>query len=411
MKIIDIKAVTYRFPIFLGLTILVFSSVSCTKKKSEQKDGTLMELRSVQKSHTWYYFTQDGFEKCDLPQKAPAVPEKPWTEAVRISSAGNVPSTEGGANSYQAYALVNHGGILAVKNDGVEFFKDRSIFTSETADSLVFSKGVPIFYLYKSTFFNQLQEPFSQTAEPAQKPTHRPFLVEFNPSAKLFFPLVSYENLHLAREDQVTGYVWNGKTWACSAKRKPDANRFEFSYFTWEPYVQLSELSPALNTEDMLLFKPSTEDEYKKLILPKLYNSAPEKVKELLSPIPSEFPFYLIWRDESGTTPLSYYQSGNGASPVSAHGIEAPLAGYVACVFADGTTYIKKTAADSQTVAFRLPLMPAGYNYGEVAIAGNYLYVAWEQTIFYKTGRSGFISVNLEDVLAQATAAKDKKQD
>ncbi|MBQ3648972.1 MAG: hypothetical protein II957_02110, partial [Treponema sp.] len=101
----------------------------------------------------------------------------------------------------------------------------------------------------------------------------------------------------------------------------------------------------------------------------------------------------------------------NGASPVSAHGIEAPLAGYVACVFADGTTYIKKTAADSQTVAFRLPLMPAGYNYGEVAIAGNYLYVAWEQTIFYKTGRSGFISVNLEDVLAQATAAKDKKQD
>ena len=25
MKIIDIKAVTYRFPIFLGLTILVFS--------------------------------------------------------------------------------------------------------------------------------------------------------------------------------------------------------------------------------------------------------------------------------------------------------------------------------------------------------------------------------------------------
>ena len=55
--------------------------------------------------------------------------------------------------------------------------------------------------------------------------------------------------------------------------------------------------------------------------------------------------------------------------------------------------------------------MPAGYNYGEVAIAGNYLYVAWEQTIFYKTGRSGFISVNLEDVLAQATAAKDKKQD
>ena len=410
MNVFRIKSAAYSFIILASVIFIAFSSFSCSKKKVEKEDS-LMELRSVQKSHTWYYFTQNGFEKCDLPQKAPAVPEKPWTEAVRISSAGSVPAMDGGAYAYQAYALVNHGGILALKKDGMEFFSDVSIFASETADSLVFSKGVPIFYLYKSTFFNQLKEPFSQPQESSQKPSHRPFLVEFNPSSNLFFPLVSYENLHLSREDQITGYVWNGKTWACSAKRKPDANRFEFSYFTWEPYVQLSELSPALNTEDMLLFNPSSEDEYKKLSLPKLYNSAPEKVKDLLSPIPSEFPFYLIWRDESGTTPLSYYQSGNGASPVSAHGIEAPLAGYIACVFADGTTYIKKTATDSQAVAFRLPLMPAGYNYGEVAIAGNYLYVAWEQTIFYKTGRSGFISVNLEDVLAQAMAAKDKKQD
>ena len=260
---------------------LVLPLTSCSRSKKNRR--ALPELTPAQKNHVWYYFTDTSFSTIDLPQHAPEALEKPWTEAVRISSAGSVPSLDGASYPYQAYALVNHAGILALKKDGMEFFSDASIFAGETADSLVFSKSVPVFYFYKSTFFNQLNEPFSKSSETVQKPMQRPFLVEFNPSAKLFFPLVSYENLHLAKEDQITGFVWNGKTWACSAKRKPDANRFEFSYFTWEPYVQLSELSPALNTEDMLLFNSSTEDEYKKLILPKLYNSAPQKVKDLLS--------------------------------------------------------------------------------------------------------------------------------
>lgn len=378
---------------FLVLTLFVLGS--CHKK--DDKNTELMELRSVQKSHTWYYFTADGFETCTIPQDAPPVPEKPWTEAVRISSAGSVPVKDALNSYYEAYAIVNHSGIIAFSDKGPEFFADRSIFSSETADSLVFSKGVPVFYLYRSTFFNQIDEPFSKTSDSNSKRTQRPFLVEFNPSSKLFFPLVSYKNLRLKEEDQVTGFVWNGKTWACSAKKILEKERFEFSYFLWEPVAELSELSPALNTEDMMVFKPSSEDEYKKIILPKLFNSSPEQVKDLLSSIPEEFPFYLIWRDESGTTPLSYYQSGNGAAPVNAYGLTAPASGYAVCVFADGTTYVKK--AEENVAAFRLPLLPAGYTYGEVAVADDSLIVSWEQTSFYKTGRAGFISVNLLEVL------------
>ena len=50
-------------------------------------------------------------------------------------------------------------------------------------------------------------------------------------------------------------------------------------------------------------------------------------------------------------------------------------------------------------MAFRLPLLPTGYTYGDFAVAGNTLYVAWEQTNFYKTSRAGFLSVNLAAIL------------
>ena len=45
------------------------------------------EIKPIpKKSHKWYYFTYDGFNQVSVPQKAPQVLLKPWTEAIRISS-------------------------------------------------------------------------------------------------------------------------------------------------------------------------------------------------------------------------------------------------------------------------------------------------------------------------------------
>lgn len=377
---------------------IMFFGLLCISCARQQKDSIsdLQQISFMQKSHKWYYFTNNSFEQIDLPQHAPQVLERPWTEAVRISSAASVPEKVSG--TAQAYAVVNHLGILAFTQDSIETYNDESIFPSVTADSLVFSKGKPVFYLYRSTFFN---ENIDDSHENTDALPIRPFLVEFDPATNLFFPLVSYANLGLAQDDEISGYFWDGKTWTCSAKRVLD-NQVEFRYFLWQPLVELTELSPALSA-DRYIFKNATEETYRQLNMPHLFSDAPAELKELVASIPAEFSFYVSWRDATGTSPVNYYQPGNtsGAS-MNAKGLCADAAGYTAIVFSDGTTYLKKKSGE-KVFAFRLPLLPAGYTYGEAAIAGNSLYVAWEENNFYKTCRTGFIKINMTDVIAKVS--------
>lgn len=364
---------------------------SCAKNR-EINSSHFGEFETV-KSHTWYAFNETGFEKIDLPQNAKAVVERPWTESVRISSAGSViPSKDGRPKGpYDAYALVNKRGLLAFANDRIDFYRDDSIFMNDTVDSMVFSGGMPVFYLFRSTFFNENLDARSSLHQ------SRPFLVEFNPSSKVFYPLVSYGNLKLGDEDQISGFFWNGNTWACASKKMSGAG-VEFSFFDWQPLVALADLNPAMGQETFL-FNSISEDDYKKKNMPKLLDAAPDELKKLLSSIPDEYAFYVSWRDFSGTSPISYCQMGATAFMLNAHGGVSPDSGYSVAVFSDGTTYVKRLGEDKVCCAFRLPLLPSGFTYGEEAVSGNTLYVAWEESSFFKTGRAGFIAVDLKAVI------------
>ena len=384
---------------FLRIVCFISSALallcSCSKKEQNNSEslnnlGNIEQIDKNQKNHTWYYFTDNSFEEVNLPQNAPKVLEKPWTEAVRISSAAVLPQQyEESFSKYGAYAVVNRLGLLGFTQDGAELFTDASIFNQNSADSLVFSGDSPVFYLYRSTFFNE-----DYSAPDAVQPS-RPFLVQFDTKAKMFYPLVSYANMNLGDDEQITGFFWDGKKWACSAKKSTES-KVEFKYFTWQPLVNLTDLSPALN-RDSFLFNPSSEGEYRSLNNPKLFNEAPDILKELVSSIPEQFTFYITWKNNSGTSPVSYYQQGISDVPLNAYAFTAVQSGYVAALFADGTTYIKKSGED-KIKAFRLPLLPSGYTYGQSAIAGNTLYIAWEESSFYLTSRSGFLSVDLNQI-------------
>ena len=144
--------------------------------------------------------------------------------------------------------------------------------------------------------------------------------------------------------------------------------------------------------------------------MPHLFTDAPDNLKSLVASIPSDFTFYVSWRDGSGTSPINYYQPGNNSSaPINAKGLYDSVSGYEVIVFADGTTYLRKnsTGTHNSVCAFRLPLLPAGYIYGETAVAGDNMYVAWEENNFYKTGRAGFIQVNLTQVLNSLNNSKN----
>lgn len=380
---------------FVWLCVIIAACVncaSCAKKNTGPQslaDRLSLEEISSEKNHSWYVFTKNSFTKIEVPQRAMKTEAYPWTEAVRISSMASVPSSA--SPSIPAFALVNRLGILTLTASEAKLYEDASVFSGDTADSIVFNGNTPVFYLYRSTFFNERLTEQKIGVQPS-----RPFLIEFNPQSKICYPLVTYNNLGLSNDDQISGYFWDGKTWACAAK-KIKGDKFDFTYFYWEPLLPLTEISPALNASNFS-FRTSNEKEYTSLTMPRLYTTAPRELKSLLESIPKEFTFYISWRDLSGTSPVSYYQPGNGAVPLNAHGAQIPLSKMTVAVFADGTTYVR----DDETLkitAFRLPLLPAGFVYGDFALAGKTMYVAWEEVFFYKTGRSGFIQVDLSQVL------------
>ncbi len=380
---------------FIWCCITFFSACKAKAKTSYPLGKDLPELQAKQKNHTWYAFTENSIMQVDLPQKAPEVFEKPWTEAIRVSSCASSPSTAG---SLYACALVNRLGLLVLEPSSIKLYQEASIFNGVTVDSIVYSSGTPVFYMYRSSFFNKsLEKGENESLLPS-----RPFLVEFNASSNTFYPLVTYSNLNLKEDEQIIGFFWDGKVWTCTSKRILN-DRVEFSYFYWEPNIPITELSPALSSADLFTFRPSTEDEYRYLNMPRSFKNAPEELKTLIASIPPEMTLSISWRDTSGTSPIQYYQQGNGNILLYAHGTVVPRSNYAVVVFADGTTYLKQlnNEEESGIVAFRLPLLPAGYSYGEVALAGNTLYVSWEQSSFYKTGRAGLISVDLAAVLSQ----------
>ena len=74
-------------------------------------------------------------------------------------------------------------------------------------------------------------------------------------------------------------------------------------------------------------------------------------------------------------------------------------------MFQEGTLYLegaldgRRILRGGKPVAIRLPKLPQGFRYTSFVISGTSLYAAWEETDFYKTSRSGFIQVNLDETL------------
>lgn len=383
---------TVKFVFFAAATAFCFSA--CSKKNTRTVSRSMQNIRQIEElhvSHEWFCFDGNSIKETELPSVSASASEKPWTEAVRISCAASVPESEN--SLYKAYALVNRCGLIGFTEDGADLFRDNSLFLDSSVQGLVFSSGSPVFYLYRSTFFFD-EKKVSNAASGVQ--TVRPFLVEFDSRSKNFYPLVSYENMNLEKEDQVTGCFWNGDVWVVGVKNGSQSE-IQFKYLWWKPPVALGDLNPALGGENFFIRK-SSEQEYLSVCLPKLFEEAPLELKILLKTLPESFSFYVSYRDDSGTTPVSYYHEGKSEQTVNAVAMTSAGKLYSSVVFADGTVFVKKSGIDKVS-AFRLPKLPDGFVYGEAAVAGDVMYAAWEEGSSWQTKRSGFIKVNLADIL------------
>ena len=390
----------------LIIILLITAFSACKKNKTasatqKAKDETLLELKA---DHNWYYFAnaqqkqgdgrQTELKKTDRLLNVPAQPKIPWTEAVRISCANNAADSN---ETIRAFAVVNRLGILCFEGENVTLGTDVNIFSNRTAQNLVFLNNTPIFSVYKSSFFN---DSITLQTYKNDQSSHL-FLILFDQNSKTSYPLLNCTNLTSQPASEITDFHWDGKNWQCCIKTIADSRNF-FSYVQFSPSVPLSDLSPSTAQGKLFLQETDAESFRKtKEMLP--YKTAPSRIKTLLSGFDNTKSFEIELKNAGGCSPRTYSNMLEQSGELHAKAIISQS--WSAALFEDGTFFLegalpgKHIIRGGKPVAMRLPKLPAGFVYSDFAISETTLYAAWEETEFYKTGRSGFLQVNLEKTL------------
>lgn len=380
----------------LAALALSFSLFSCGKNSGNAEQIELIAIEKKNSAHKWFALNKDGYIQVDAPQKAPAALQKPWTECIRIScmgqSAEKTPLDVSQSGEPKIFSLANRLGIIVMSQSGVKVFKDPQFFDERTADKLVFMNGSPIYSVYRNSYFNEkisTNQPF------------RPFLIQFTADSGVYFPILTYENLSLPENSEVNDFCWDGKEWFCSIKNYTQSET-NFSYLKFKPETALLSISPEKN---LIAIQKSSEDEFRRVRSPKDFSAAPKRVQSLLKSLPADFDFYVECKDAGGATARQFIHSKRTDATSMARSVVQLSGTWIGALFEDGTLYLNgalyanKILNNSKNLALRLPKLAEGYKYTDFGISGTTLFAAWEQTDFYKTGRAGFLQVDLKPIL------------
>ncbi len=375
---------------FKIVILLLFSFISCKKQEVSN-----IELNSEQNKsfHSWYYFLNGDFIKANEISSVPAVPFKAWTEAERISDI-SVQSSAFNENP-KAYAVVNRVGILCFSSDEINLFKDSEIFLNGTQGNIVFYNDTPFFYSYQSDFFN---------TKKTSKLGH-PFLFQFNTEQNMSYPVLSTENLGLTTASEVTDYIWNGKIWLfCIKDSGNGSEKINFSYLSVQGKTDIRTVNPE-NAENLIFITNAQENDFRSAKTPLDFSNSPERLKNLISSVPKNVSFSIKVKNASGHSPRYFQKNENAENTTSLNAYALLSDTWCASLFSDGSFYFNGALFENRilnhgkNIALKLPKLPAGFYYGDFAISKNYLYASWEESSFYKTARSGFICVDLNEIL------------
>ncbi len=379
---------------FVTFLIFLFCFTGCSKKQNSQNFENSVEIEIKNKNHTWYSFSANDFLEISKPQNAKQMPFTPWTEAKRISNSNCSANQE----NPSAFAIVNRLGILEFQGDEIFLTKDANIFNNRTAQNLIFLEDTPIFSVYKSSFFNDT----ITDADYSSNEENHLFLIQYDKTSKICYPIINCNNLTKEQNSEITDFYWNGLNWFCSVKTI-SAQQNAFSYINWKPTISLLKLSPS-KAETNVVISEISQDDFRKSKEQISYEKIPKRIKKLLSGFDKSKNFLIEVKSAGGNSPKTYSNKISSENEIlNAKAIISES--WSAALFEDGTLFLegalpgKFILRQGNPIAIRLPKLPAGYIYTDFVISKTTLYAAWEETSFYKTARSGFLKVNLEETL------------
>ena len=122
----------------------------------------------------------------------------------------------------------------------------------------------------------------------------------------------------------------------------------------------------------------------------------------LLRQIPENIALSLEYTESNPVSPVNYIRETK-TEPMC--GKVKNSKNNISALFNDGTFYFTGATDNmpivnnNNPVCLLLPKLPSGFLYTDFVFSGSILYVAWEEELFYETGRSGFLTVDLRKVL------------
>jgi len=392
---VSIAKIRFLFLCFLLCTATLYFT-SCKNREQNIENNTYSKLLNSnvgKNTHRWFYFTDTGFLETQKPSQAPSRNFSPWTETPRITSGTLIHGT--------VFFAVNKLGILVcpptsgIQPNGISsqtyLVKNKDLFFNSTGNMYCIN-GKPVCSFYTNTIFEQPE------THPKTQDFKDSILVQFDTTKNVFQNLYT-SNVFFPSEKkeefsnvQLNAIHYANQKWYASFKASTQSKTtFLFTKTTIN------------TTEDSSKSIQISQDSFRTAIKPILYSKAPKKIHTLLHMIPKKTSFYLKFMQDSMTGPVTYIQNSDNSEALEGFAISLPNCSLA--VFSDGTTYFagtlpsKHVLKNGNTIAFKLPKLPSGYIYGTALLAGSNLYVSWEQTDFYKTGKSGYIVVDLEKVL------------
>ncbi len=384
-----------------AFSVLVFTAFTLLSFDSCKKEQAVIEIPQLEQTnidHKWYYFTQNGFEQTSLPQTSSLQSLKPWTESLRISDAATGKDGKG-------YLLVNKLGILVFDKDSNGYpiaIQDYQLFSSSSAANLTFSDSVPYFTLFRNSFFNK----DATTSHTPDNDKNRSYMVRIASGERMLYPVLTYGDIGIADGGEVTGTTFRQDDFIISIKTT-DKGRVNFTYKQCIPIGSYESFSPVTNSEKLFI-KEVAEQTFRQDNTPLLISQAPQRLQTLLKSIPKSFPYAVSLKYTDGLSPVHYVNTDSDEYTPATAIIDDE---WIASVFADGTTYFsgaiknRTLINNGQNIVFRLPKLPKNYIYSSFCMSYDYLIVGWEENDFYRTGRSGFLIVDMANLLCNTESS------
>lgn len=336
----------------------------------------------------WYWFAAktDGSIRLQGTENIGAVPQaafRPWTESVRIADC---------SFNNEALFLINKCGVYPLKTlqqDALLSVQHSQLAAATAAD--MYTVGGEVFTrIYQDSAFL-----------PPEKISNASFLLKYNAATASCTSVADAGTLRLPEQAQCKSLIKADGHWYASFKTD---NGVDISF----SYIKCRDFADFMQPEGYQHCELLSQEAFRAACEPLSYDTMPKMVKMLADLFDNPADAYIRLRSDTGVQGEVFLkpaqETGAKLNPAENPPINAAAFLYsntqnqqsAALLLPDGT--FLSVVAQQEPKTLHLPVLPTNFRYTSFLITGTDIIAAWEESVFYGVGRTGFFTAALADI-------------